>query len=233
MTGAVFDMPAAPTEWDGSSLNLIRIIDPLGEAIAWFTPEHGACCAGYAVRQVNAPAHSETPWRDIVTGSTSVPTVTIRENDDDTTHSRWRFVERDPASCTLDWTRDSGSRSEHWQLTAALTDARLSLDLLIHNAGTEPIQTGACMHLVVSSPSGIVARLAGDASGGCPDDDTVQRNESRPIMLAVDADPGPGTVQTEVAREKTRCTISDHRLKDPVPIIEPGAFRRLSVVIDP
>jgi len=229
--GAVFDMPAFPAGWDESSAQLIRIIDPLGEAIAWFAPELGACCAGYAVREVGSSSHSRALWRDIIIRSTANQAVTSGENDDDAPDSRWRFVDRDPASCTLDRTLVRGSRVAHWRMTAALTDARLSLFLLVHNAGIEPIQAGARLRVALSSPPRIAARLADDASRACPDATATEQNTGRQIVLTVDADPGPGTVLTESAHEATTCTIADHRLKDSLPVILPGEFRRLSVLI--
>ena len=231
MTGAVFEMPASPTYWDGPALNLIRIIDPLGEAIAWFSPDHGACCAGYAVRAASGVTRSETSWRDIVAGSPSNPTVTASEHDAAATDASWRFVERDPASCTLDWTLNTGEHVEHRRLTATLTDARLSLVLLVHNAGGKPIPAGARMRIALTSPPTIVNRSAVDASPPSPDDDPRHLHTDSRIVLTVDADPGPGTVRTDVVRETIHCHISDHPSGEAVPTIQPGMVRRLSVLI--
>jgi len=73
--------------------------------------------------------------------------------------------------------------------------------------------------------------LADDASRACPDATATEQNTGRQIVLTVDAAPGPGTVLTESAQEATTCTIADHRLKDSLPVILPGEFRRLSVLI--
>jgi hypothetical protein len=223
-------MPASPTYWDGPALNLIRIIDPLGEAIAWFSPDHGACCAGYAVREASGFTRSGTSWRDIVAGSPSNPTVTASEHDA-ATDASWRFVERDPASCTMDWTLNTVEHVEHRRLTATLTDARLSLVLLVHNAGSEPIPAGARMRIALTSPPTIVNRSAVDASPPSPDDDPRHLHADSRIVLTIDADPGPGTVRTDVVHETTYCRISDHPSGEALPTIQPGMFRRLSVVI--
>lgn len=233
MTGPAFEMPAFPAGWGGPTVDLIRIIDPLGEAIAWFAPDHGACCAGYAVRDGPMSSHSQTSWREIVVGSPSNPTVATGEHGDDSTDACWRFVERDPASCTMDWTLDSGARTECRRLTAVLANARLSLDLLVYNVGSEPIQAGANLRIILSSPPGIVTRLAVDASRSCPDDHPRQRNKHSRIELTVDAAPGPWMVETTMAGDTTTCLISDHRPKDPLPVIQPGMSRRLSVVLGP
>lgn len=231
MTGAVFEMPASPPNWDGPTVNLIRIIDPLGEAIAWFSPDHGACCAGYAVREASHSTRSDTSWRNIVVGSPSDPTVTATVRDDSTT-ARWRFVERDPASCTMDWTRSSGVHVEYRRLTATLSDRRLSLVLLVCNAGSEPIPAGTRLRIALTSPPKVVNRSAVDASPSISDDDPRHLRENSRIVMTVDADPGPGAVRTEVGCEATRCTISDHPAGDALPTIQPGMVRRLSVVID-
>ena len=231
MTGAVFEMPASPLNWDGPTVNLIRIIDPLGEAIAWFSPDHGACCAGYAVREASHSTRSNTSWRNIVVGSPSNPTVTATVRDDSMT-ARWRFVERDPASCTMDWTRSSGVHVEYRRLTATLTDGQLSIVLLVRNAGSEPILAGTRLRFALTSPPKVVNRLARDASPPTPDDDPRHLHTDSQIVMTVDADPGPGAVRTEVGREAIRCTISDHPAWEALPTIQPGMVRRLSVVID-
>lgn len=231
MRGAVFEMPAFPAGWDGSSLDLIRIIDPLGDAIAWFAPDHGASCAGYAVRELGATAHALPLWRDIVIGSPSNPTVTMTEDDDDSADVRWRLMERDPASCTMDWTLASGAHVEYRRLTAALTDGRLSLVLLVQNVGAEPIQARAHLRMAVTSPPRIVTRSADHVSRSRADNDSTPRDLVHPIVLTVDADPSPGTAETTIEGTTAICTASGHSRTAPLPVIQPGMSRRLSVLI--
>jgi hypothetical protein len=57
-----FDTPAAPPNWDRSRFDLIRIDDPRGNAIAWFAPELGATCVGYAIR---SGTHPSNRWRQV------------------------------------------------------------------------------------------------------------------------------------------------------------------------
>lgn len=45
------DTPAGPPGWEGRGAQLIRIVDPLGGAVAWLAPDCGANCVGYAVRR--------------------------------------------------------------------------------------------------------------------------------------------------------------------------------------
>ena len=52
--GHAFDLPAAPPGWDEASRPPIRIVDPMGGAVAWLPPDVGAICVGFAVRDALA-----------------------------------------------------------------------------------------------------------------------------------------------------------------------------------
>src|SRR4051812_45347463 len=58
-----FDTPPAPPGWAGHGAELLRIVDPLGRAIAWLAPGFGGACVGYAVRQSEG---EDGPWRQIL-----------------------------------------------------------------------------------------------------------------------------------------------------------------------
>lgn len=238
MTGPVFEMPAAPTGREYSSAHLIRIVDPLGEAIAWFAPEIGACCASYAVRQVRGASPAQSVWwREIITASavTCSSLSGPSGKNDGNAESTWRFVERDPASCTMEWTVGEGPQAEHWQMVASLADARLSLSLRIWNAGTTPIQDSAQLRLTLSSPPDIILRTAGPTTNNDPGehrgDKGKREHPDEGVMIAVEAAPGTSTVQTECLSDEITCTISYDLSEDSLPIIRPNECQRLSVLI--
>lgn len=237
MTGPVFEMPASPTGQTYSSAHLIRIVDPLGEAIAWFAPELGACCAGYAVRQVKGASSEHVWWREIISAS-SVTRSSLSDligKRDGTAESSWRFVERDPASCTMEWKDGNGPQAERWQMVASLADARLSLSLRIWNTGTTPIQNSARLKLTLSSPPDIILRAAGTTPNNDPaEHGSVQSTRDHPgdgIVIAVEADPGTSTVQTDQLGDEITCAITYYPSDDPTPIIRPNECQRLSVLI--
>jgi len=43
--------PRTPPGWEADEGRLLRFADPSGAAIAWFAPEFGGNCIGYAVRR--------------------------------------------------------------------------------------------------------------------------------------------------------------------------------------
>lgn len=236
MPGPVFEMPASPLGWEGSSAQLVRIIDPLGDAIAWFAPERGGCCVGLAVRQAALPTEARaSSWRDIVVGSAANPYFATTENGDSTTGSPWRFVERDPASCKLGWWSKGESPAQHWEVTAFLADARLSLFLRFQNTGTTPVRTGVGLRLVLSSLPDAIHRKAGQASGDAPaisrDTMNASQDQHDRIVLVVESELGTSTVRTEQAGNEIDCTITDHHVQEHPPIVEPGRSRCLSVQI--
>lgn len=123
MIRPVFAFPPLPEDWSGPASRLIRIVDPAGDAIAWLDPLTGTC-AGYAVRESSREAST---WRHILVGTPAefddnVPNPT-RWNSE----ARWRFVERDPASCTLESEPDFNESDQPVSMTASLDDGALSL----------------------------------------------------------------------------------------------------------
>lgn len=241
MTGPVFEIPTAPTGREYSSTHLIRIVDPLGEAIAWFAPGIGACCAGYAIRQVGGSSTSQNArWRDVITGSEimrSFPPSTLGKNDDGNVASTWRFVERDPASCLMEWKVGKGSQTEHWLMVASLADAQLSLSLRIWNTGTTPIQTGVRLRLAFSSSFDIILRSGNPTANGDSADHrsntNTQENQGNRITISVEATPHTSTVQTDYLKDESSCTITYHQPNSPVLIIRPGECQCFSVLIGP
>jgi hypothetical protein len=98
---ARFETPGPPAGWDELRMSLVRIVDPLGDAIAWFAPDAGGVCVGYAVRQL---APQGTRWIQILgsagrdEGSTDAGLQVL------TTHPaphRWALIERDPTAASL------------------------------------------------------------------------------------------------------------------------------------
>ncbi len=236
MPGPVFEMPTSPAGWDGSSAQLVRIIDPLGDAIAWFAPELGGCCVGFAVRRAGVSADAQfSSWRHIVVGSTANPHFGTRENGESTTGSPWHFVERDPASCTIDWMPEETLSAERWNMTASLADTRLSLSLRFQNMGPTPIQSGIGLRLVLSSLPELFhlkgGQAIGDESATFRDKMNTSQGQSGRIVLVVESDLGTSTIQTEDMGSGINCTIADRRGERYLPIVEPGGSRRLSVLI--
>ncbi len=231
-------MPAAPTGRKYSSTHLIRIVDPLGEAIAWFAPDIGACCAGYAIRQVRGASSESVWWREIITASAITHPRRLSshgKNDDRNVDSAWRFVDRDPTSCILDWKVGKGLQAEHWQMVASLADARLSLSLRIWNTDATPIQTGVRLRLALTAPPDIIARTVRPTSNDEPADYIQDmhslENQDERIAITVEAAPGTSTTQTDYVGDEITCTIAYHPPDDPASLIRPSECQRLSVQI--
>lgn len=239
MTSPVFKMPVAPTGRENSSAQLIRIVDPLGSAIAWFAPEFGACCVGYAVRQVGGiPPYRSIWWRELITGSAvpgSASPSSLGKNEEGNAESSWRFVERDPASCTMERKTVEGSRTEHWQMVASLANTQLSLCLRVWSTGTTRTQTDPRLRLVLSSPPDItldtvsptgssdLAELRSDASA--------HENQVDRIAIAVEAFPGTSTTKTDYLSDKIICTITYHQPDDSTLFTGLNGCQCLSVLI--
>jgi hypothetical protein len=135
-----FDTPPAPPGWAGQGAELLRIVDPLGQATAWLAPGFGGACVGYAVRQGD---EEHGPWHQILraAGPHALldapldygcvilgPTPTEPEA---ARLARWRFIERDPTAAVCAAQYDT----VHLTLSARLNDAALHLDLLATNMG--------------------------------------------------------------------------------------------------
>lgn len=174
MRQAVFDTPAAPPGWEGSGVDLIRIVDPLGGAIAWLAPDLGANCVGFAVRTSRG---RDVGWTHILRsggprallarpdcyGCAVLSTPPRRRPDANASRwlrdapalRRWRFIERDPTAAVLETTvpfvAGDDSRGDQpsglrLRLTALLDDAALSLVLVAHNEGAGAIFVGLGLH---------------------------------------------------------------------------------------
>lgn len=238
MTGPVFEMPAAPMGRGYSSAHLIRIVDPRGDAVAWFAPAIGACCAGFAVRQVEGASPSQRVWwREIITASAVTrfsPSSPIGK-DDGNPEPTWRFVERDPASCTLEWNDDEGSQAEHWRMVASLADAQLSLSLRMWTTGAAAFPVTARLKLALPSTPDVTIRTARPRRTNDPWEDRGNKNRREhhddEVMIAVEAAPGTSTVQTEDLGGEITCAITYHPLDDPLPDLQTSRYQRLSVLI--
>ena len=135
-----FDTPLAPLGWTGQGAELLRIVDPLGDAIAWLAPTFGGACVGYAIR---AGGDQGAPWHHLLRangpralratprdygGIVLGPTL---DDPDAARQARWRFIERDPTAATCAARCDTVRLT----LTARLEDSALHLDLLATNEG--------------------------------------------------------------------------------------------------
>jgi hypothetical protein len=91
MTGPAFSLPAPPAGWAGT--DLVRLVDPTGDAIAWLVPERGALCAAFHVREANGE------WRLVLgvePNSDEAFGITIAGE-----IARLYLLTRDPTSCEL------------------------------------------------------------------------------------------------------------------------------------
>lgn len=174
---AVIDTPVAPPGWEGARSQLVRIVDPLGRAVAWLAPASGGRCVGFAARPSGAYG---TTWVHLFHGTASHDTqhasgcgvsCTLVTPGAGTTLSRvtdWQFIERDPTAATLaaayGVTGAAGGHADGLRLrfSAALADGALLLDLVAENTATAAIQLklGLEFHLVAS-----LSVAPGDPSG--------------------------------------------------------------------
>ncbi len=145
---AAFSTPPAPPGWEGARGHLIRIVDPLGGAIAWLAPDFGANCVGYAVRSPGTDwmqvFHSAGPdaLRTQPDGYGCAILTGLPGQDDDLPD--WQFIERDPTAALLGASlrtvrQDATTERVQVRLTARLDAGALSLDLEAHNRGAEPV----------------------------------------------------------------------------------------------
>lgn len=162
MRRAVFAFPAAPPAWDEPGGQVVRIIDPLGAAIAWFTTGQGVNCVGFAVRR---PDGSAADWTHVIRahapddpgcpvvlclpepGSTNpAPEWTGNAGD----HA-WQLVERDPTMVVLETMFSVGNVASgrhvrpggiRLRLLASLENATLLLRISARNDGPETVSIG-------------------------------------------------------------------------------------------
>ncbi len=120
-------------------------------------------------------------------------------------------------------------------MTASLTGRRLSLLLRAGNRGTEPLETQYRLRLLLSSPPRIPPQGPVDMETGpavaTPWDKAIGLAGTGRIQLAAHADFGHTSIWTEPTDGNTRCTIASHGSMEPLPVIPPGASRRILVVI--
>jgi len=160
MNLAVIDAPSGPPGWEESRVHLIRIVDPLGCAVAWFAPEYGAMCAGFAVR---ASGRRGMKWTQmfrtieppslaplappLLAASGCIVRCALRA-DSPLPMQPWHYTARDPTAVVMetviptngdDCRCGDADSSLHLRLTARLDDAALMLDLEADNAGTRAI----------------------------------------------------------------------------------------------
>lgn len=175
---AVIDTPGAPSDWEDARAELVRIVDPLGRAVAWLAPAHRGRCVGFAVRP---SGERGTAWVQLF------PAASPRESSaagcgvhcallsDDARGAtalgrRWRFVERDPTAATLAasleadapaYARDHvGGLQLHF--SAALNQGRLALDIVALNRAAHDLRLRLGLDLALL---GVPLR---DAAGSIP-----------------------------------------------------------------
>jgi hypothetical protein len=164
---AVIDTPVAPPGWEGARSQLVRIVDPLGQAVAWLAPAFGGRCVGFAVRP---SGEHGTAWIHLFhgAGSHAAPHASgcgaactlVTPGADPTSGggADWQFIERDPTAATLaaayGVTGAAGGHADDLRLrfSAALADGALLLDLVAENTATAAIKLrlGLELHLVAS-----------------------------------------------------------------------------------
>jgi hypothetical protein len=210
--GSRFNLPAAPTGSDFSSDHLVRIVDPLGDAVAWFAPEAGAACAGFSIRQVKGYFPDQRlMWREIVTGSAIAyvsPLTCPEEIDHGRTSSIWRFVERDPSSCTMDRIIGEGSQTGYLRLVASLGDARLSLSVREVSSGRPPNVTSVRLRLTCTSTPDITLRSGAIHMPQSRPDGVGHEDRDERITVAVESPPSVCTVETDHLGGQPSCTVT-------------------------
>lgn len=141
----VFTLPPAPERWGGSTSQLIRIVDPAGDAIAWLDPETAAC-VGYAVRESSS---TSTSWRHVLVGGLTRPDDSNHPAAGRNIRTTWRLVERDPAACTLAGEPANDGAARLVLVTASLDDGNLSL---AYRIPAPPSRTALSLTLACESP---------------------------------------------------------------------------------
>ena len=222
-----FDTPLAPPGWTGQGAELLRIVDPLGRAIAWLAPSFGAACVGYAVRQGN---DADGPWRQIFRAGgpralreapLAYGCTLLGPTPDEPTAAqlaRWRFVERDPTAATC------AARHETVQftLTAHLDDGALHLDLLATNEGATALPLALGLRLCFADDFRVV-----------PPTLDPPRLRSADGAMQLSLHPTDNTAPRWQIPEHPRghTAVEAHTPIAPGAMIAPGAELRLGVVV--
>ena len=123
---AVIDTPPGPPGWEDTRTQLVRIVDPLGRAVAWLAPAFGGSCVGLAVRP---PGERGMDWVHIVhavapsarcpaPGETGCGVKRTRAAAESRGATRsggsWRFIERDPTAVMLAATLMDDAAGGQW-----------------------------------------------------------------------------------------------------------------------
>lgn len=123
-------MPAAPHGWASSTEHLIRIIDPLGQAIAWVAPGRRDAVVGFSVRMERPGEDSSlSRWKDVIVAPTAPAHTPESQSKGDDNPAYWTLVERDPTACALESRVAQPGTVETRRFSALVSDARLTLVL--------------------------------------------------------------------------------------------------------
>lgn len=238
MRGPVFALPAAPPAWDRDGITLIRIVDPLGAAIAWFAPDFGASCVGYTVRR-------DDEWRQVfgvadfkatptwplsagcaVVGSIVAPGADTTGPAEQPSRPRvWQFVERDPTAAVFETTltasqptgSSNGDNTLRLRLAACLQDAALSLCLDVFNDGEAAIAASIGLQAVVP----VFADLGGwqslwVGSHDIPVDEMLRSDmapvAAEPVTLALGATPAQREEVVLIGKDAGTKLIMEHNV---------------------
>jgi hypothetical protein len=193
----------------------VRIVDPLGRAVAWLAPLHRGRLVGFAVRP---SGERGTPWTHLFHAAEPGASPTPRfetgcgvrcelldESGKDPVElgSSWRFMERDPTAATVTAWLDDNLPVERRELvnglrlsfSAALRNEELALELLAENRSRGATRLRFGFELALA---GVLLR---DATGtlhtdlpGSPDHGDISglRVDIRPrstVRLGTDASP--------------------------------------------
>lgn len=186
---AVIDTPAAPPGWEDARAQVVRLVDPLGRAVAWLAPGAGGGCIGFAVRP---SGERGTEWVHIF--EPAPPTArlgpageaggiagggvhcTVAGAESGGVHrplDAWQFVERDPTTVTLatalevagvpESGRDAGDPAAAGSVqvcfTATLDDGALAFDVCATNRTAVPFALQLGLRIAFASGA------LGDARG--------------------------------------------------------------------
>lgn len=201
MTGPVFDMPAAPEGWTSSTDQLVRIIDPLGQAIAWLALSKRNPIVGFSVRFNNLGDDSSPhQWKDVVVDPTASVRAPERHHNEHDSQHHWTLVERDPAACELESAPAQTPAGERYRFAASLTDARLSLMLETRSHGHSSYSNQLCLKLQFSSQPTITIEP----------EETAEADEPEEALTSTDASHTAGQIQISIMTSGCRCERQTH-----------------------
>lgn len=224
--------------WASSSPHLIRIADPLGEAIAWFAPKLGASCVGYFVRAEPMSPSRNARWQEVISRSTLIRSSASKsslQTDDVDQEGKWQFVERDPTSCMMNWSIGSGIHAENWTLAASLDNAKLLLTLSIQNLGSRSIATGAQLRLAFAVPEGAMFRAISPPENAVDEDLNDDRDsldtKGRQVEIAVDTTSYGLETGSEHLEQGSGHSVVHRQINWHAPLLNPNECRHFSVQV--